>query len=97
MHVRLAVEDVRGPFRVVGLGNRWDLPVLAFGISTHAQVLTLRRSRPRLARGGAGVVAFSLSEQDRPTEVMISELHGWPALPSPPMLTPTALPLSALG
>ena len=59
------------------------------------------RIRLRLAFGGACVIAFSMSEQDRPAEEMISEPGtlwvGWPAFPSPPMLPPTALPRSTLG
>ncbi len=61
--------------------NRWDLPVLAFGMSTHAQGLRLRRVRSHLACSGALDVAFSLTLQDRHTGVVMSELNGWPALP----------------
>ncbi len=76
MHVRLAVGDVHGPFRIQGLGNRWDLPVLAIGISSHAQVLSVRW---RLADSDARDVAFPLSGQGRHAKVLISELNSWPA------------------
>ena len=79
MHVRLAVGDVHGPFRIQRLGNRWDLPVLAIGISLHAQVLRLRRVRWRLAGSDALDVAFPLSGQGRHARVVISELNSWPA------------------
>jgi len=46
---------------------------------------------------GAGDIAFSLSGQNRPAKVMFSELHGWPAFPSLPMLSPTALLRWTLG
>jgi|GEM_PF-1161082 len=42
----------------------------AFGISTHAQVLGLRRVRSHLANNGTLDVAFSLTQQDRHTEVV---------------------------
>ena len=48
----------------------------AFGMSTHAQVLRLRRVRRCLAIDGSDDVAFSLSGQDRHTEVVMSELAG---------------------
>ena len=50
-------------------------------MSTHAQVLGLRRVRSHLARNGTPDMAFSLTQQDRHTEVVMSELNGWPALP----------------
>ena len=53
----------------------------AFGMSTHAQVLRLRRVRRCLAINGSDDAAFSLSGQDRHTKVVMSELNGWPALP----------------
>ena len=62
-------------------GNQQDLPVLAFGMSTHAQFLGLRRVRSHLACSGTPDMAFSLTQQDRHTEVVMSELNGWPALP----------------
>ena len=65
----------------IATGNQRDLPVLAFGMSTHAQVLRLRRVRRCLAHCGSDDVAFPLSGQDRHTEVMISELNSWPAFP----------------
>ena len=40
----------------------------AFGMSTHAQVLGLRRVRSHLACNGTPDVAFSLTQQDRHTE-----------------------------
>jgi len=39
-------------------------------MSTHAQVLGLRRVRPHLANIGTLDVAFSLTQQDRHTEVV---------------------------
>ena len=42
----------------------------AFGTSTHAQVLRLRRVRRCLAINGSDDVAFSLSGQDRHTKVV---------------------------
>ena len=53
----------------------------AFGMSTHPQVLGLRRVRSHLANNGTLDAAFSLTQQDRHTEVVMSELNGWPALP----------------
>ena len=50
-------------------------------MSTHAQVLGLRRVRSHLANDGTLDVAFSLTLQNRHTEVVMSELNGWPALP----------------
>ena len=42
----------------------------AFGMSTHAQVLGLRRVRSHLANNGTLDVAFSLTQQDRHTKVV---------------------------
>ena len=53
----------------------------AFGMSTHAQGLRLRRVRRCLAINGSDDVAFPLSRQDRHTKVVMSEFNGWPALP----------------
>ena len=63
------------------MGHSWDLPVLAVGMSAAAQDLRLRRVRRLLANNGIDDVAFSQSGQDRHTEVVISELNGWPAFP----------------
>ena len=77
-------------------GHFRDLPVLAIGIVSHAQVLRLRRVHERLADDDARGVAFPLSGQGRHTEVMISELNGWPAKPSRRTLRPDTLPRPAL-
>ncbi len=45
---------------------------------------------------GIDDVAFSLSGQDRHTEVLISELDGWPAFPLADA-TPVMLPSPAYG
>lgn len=63
--------------------NQQDLPVLALGISTHAQGLRLRRARRCLALDGSFGMAFSMPEQDRHAVVLISELDGWPTSPLP--------------
>ena len=42
------------------LGNSRDLPVLALGMSAHAQVLGLRRVHRFLASNGIDDVAFSM-------------------------------------
>jgi len=60
-------------------GNRWDLPVLASGVSTHAQGLRLRRVRLGLAILGSDDVAFPKTGQGRHAEGVISEFNGWPA------------------
>ena len=60
---------------LVASGNQPDLPVLAFGMSTQAQVLGLRRVRSHLANNGTLDVAFSLTQQDRHTEVV--PLFNW--------------------
>ena len=65
--------------RPLGRGRRWGLPVLAHGVSTHAQGLRLRGVEGQLALFAAVHVAFPLSGQGRHAEVVISELHGWPA------------------
>jgi len=46
-------------------------------MSTHAQVLGLRRVRSHLAKNGTLDVAFSLTQQDRHTEVV--PLFNWKA------------------
>jgi len=76
--------------------TKWDLPVLALGMSTHAQGLRFRRVRRYLADTGSDDVAFSKSGQDRHAEVMISELNSWPAFPLADA-TPAVLPLPAYG
>ncbi len=69
-------------------------------MSTPAQVLRLRRVRRFLANIGIADVAFSRSELDRHTEVMISEPGtlwvGWPAFPLADA-TPATLPSPAYG
>jgi hypothetical protein len=65
-------------------------------MSTHAQVLRLRRVRRFLANIGIAGMAFSQSGLDRHTEVMISELNGWPAFPLADA-TPAMLPSPAYG
>jgi hypothetical protein len=57
-------------------------PLLAFGISTHAQLLGLRRVQQHLANCGAFDVAFPLTGQSRHAKVRIPELKSWPAFPS---------------
>ena len=44
-------------------GNLWDLPVLAIEVSTHTQVLRLRRAIPSLANIAMGRVAFQQTQQ----------------------------------
>ena len=61
------------------IGNSWDLPVLAPGVSTHAQGLRLRRVGTRLAFCVADRVAFPVTEPGRHAKMLISELDGWPA------------------
>ncbi|MEJ7595484.1 MAG: hypothetical protein WKF77_28545 [Planctomycetaceae bacterium] len=45
-----------------------------------------------LANNGTLDVAFSLTQQDRHTEVVMSELNGWPALPFARTLKTDRLP-----
>ncbi|MDP6495482.1 MAG: hypothetical protein QGI09_08735, partial [Dehalococcoidia bacterium] len=45
---------------------------------------------------GTGRIAFSRSEQDRHTEVLISELNDWPVFPLTDA-TPATLPSPAYG
>jgi hypothetical protein len=78
------------------LRNQQDLPLLAFGIFMHAQVLRLRRVHEYLAINGTRDVACSKTQQDRHTEVVISELNGWPALPFQRTLKTSPLPDSPL-
>ena len=61
-------------------GSRWDLPVLASGVSMHAQVLRLRRVFRRLAilRCLPCCLPHSRTRSARGT-MQISELNGWPA------------------
>ena len=61
-------------------GSRWDLPVLASGVSMHAQVLRLRRVFRRLAilRCLPCCLPHSRTRSARGT-MPISELNGWPA------------------
>jgi len=69
-------------------------------MSTHAQVLRLRRVRSHLAIDGTYDVAFCLSGQNRHTEVAPlfmrngggGELNGWPALPFARTLKTDRLP-----
>ena len=75
-------------------GSLQGLPVLAHGVSTHAQGLRLRGVHKRLAINIAHDVAFPLSGQSRHAEGMISELNGWPAR-TPVNASPAVLPSPA--
>ena len=60
------------PFHFLMSGNLWDLPVLAIGVSVHAQGLRLRRTGRRLANCVLARVAFPHKPQGLPTKVVIS-------------------------
>ena len=78
------------PFHFLMSGNLWDLPVLAIGVSVHAQGLRLRRTGRRLANCVIVRVAFPHKPQGLPTKVVISELNTWPTH-TPVVATPVAL------
>jgi len=80
VHVGRTARSVRQPFRLISLGNRRALPVLVFGISTHAQVLRLRRRRPHLAVAVLALLPSPRLNRIGLRDLGISELNGWPAL-----------------
>ena len=73
-------------------GNLWDLPVLAMEVSTHAQVLRLRRAIPLLANIAMKRFAFPQHRQCRHSELVISELSSLPAYTSVVATPMTLLP-----
>ena len=60
-------------------GNQQDLPVLAPGVSTHAQGLRLRRAVTRLAMNRRVPCCLPPSGQLGRAKRVISELNTWPA------------------
>lgn len=70
VHISGTACDVFWPFpRAVNIplpeGYQQDLPVLALGMSTHAQVLRLRRVAQPLAYNATAHVAFPMTPQGR--------------------------------
>lgn len=68
-------------------GNQQDLPVLATGVSTHAQGLRLRRVAARLAMIRRVACCLPPSGPRGHASVVISELNTWPACTSGPYHT----------